>query len=264
MSDEIDHNDLTKLDIDTLQGVLEMEDDVEKADISGLDLYQYSLVDHKFVGCVVDGAIFTDISLESSVWENCSFIGASFKSVDMSHARFRNCQFYDRKKSIGGSFRFSTMNHAEFDACDMTLAELFRCDAHGIAFKKCRMLGANLSEANFSRLFSKTVIRTEAIFQDCNLEQADFAAVNLSQCEIVDCNLTDAVLSQANLFSANMQRSVLVDAVVSGANFGGADLRGCEVDGLNLLDMANYEGLMITHDHAPGLLRTLGIDVYPG
>jgi len=72
------------------------------------------------------------------------------------------------------------------------------------------------------------------------------------------------VLAQANLFSANMQRSVLVDASVFGADFGGADLRGCEVDGLNLLEMANYDGLMITHNHTPGLLRTLGLDVYLG
>jgi len=167
MSEEsapIPDKELEKLDIEALRDALEAGDDIEKVDISGLDLYQDQLADHKFVGCVVDKAVFTDISLENSIWEDCSFIGASFKSVDMADATFKNCQFFDKKNAVGVSFRFSAMNHVRFTECDLTLAEFFRCDAHSIEFKKCRMLGANLSEADFSRSFSKTVIRTEAVF----------------------------------------------------------------------------------------------------
>ena len=252
------------IDIEAFQEMLQSGEDIERVDISGLDIYEHNLSDHTFRNCVANGTIFTDISLEGSQWHDCQMIGTSFKSVEMADAKFHNCLFYDKDKSEGASFRFSTMTGVTFDQCDLTLSELNRCGAFGISFKNCRMLGVNLSEADFSRSFSKTVVRTEASFEMCNLEQADLSGVNLSGCKIVDCNLFKTSLAEANLSGANLQRSALVDVDASGANFSGADLRGCEVDGLNLMSLASFDGMMITHDHTPGLLRELGIDVYPG
>ncbi len=263
MADELD---LTPkiIDLAAFQALLETGEPVERIDISGLDIFDQDLSDHTFRHCIANGAIFTDISLEASAWHDCKLMGTTFKSVEMSYAKFLNCQFYDRAGSKGSDFRFSTMTDATFDQCDLTLSTLNRCDAYDITFKNCRMLGVDLSAADFQRSFSKTVTRTAATFQECNLEQADLSGLKLSGAQLTDCNLYKTALAETDLSGANLQRSALVDIDAAGANLSGADLRGCQVDGLNLMTLASFDGLMITHDHTPGLLRELGIDVYPG
>jgi fluoroquinolone resistance protein len=264
MTEEAVVQDIKRVDLPTFEALLKENDVIERIDISSLDIYDQDLSDHTFQGCVANGAIFTDIPMEGTKWQDCQMIGTTFKSVEMSYAKFHNCTFFDKAASKGSAFRFSTLTGVEFDQCDLTLSELNRCGAYDIAFKNCRMLGINLSAADFSQSFSKTVVRSQATFTDCNLEQADLSGVNLSGCEMLDCNMYRAALAETNLSGANLQRSTLVDVDAVGANMAGADLRGCQVDGLNLMNLAKFDGLMITHDHTPGLLRELGIDVYPG
>jgi hypothetical protein len=46
------------------------------------------------------------------------------------------------------------------------------------------------------------------------------------------------------------------------AKLAGADLRGAEVSGLNVLTLATREGLKITADQQYRLLTAIGIDVH--
>jgi fluoroquinolone resistance protein len=66
----------------------------------------------------------------------------------------------------------------------------------------------------------------------------------------------------ADLEGADLRECDLFQALTAGAKLARADLRGAEVSGLNLADLASVAGMKIAADQQYRLLTALGLDVY--
>ena len=61
---------------------------------------------------------------------------------------------------------------------------------------------------------------------------------------------------------ADLRRCDLTQTMVAGAKFARADVRGAELGGLNVKELATIEGMMVSADQQYGLLSALGLDLY--
>jgi len=124
-------------------------------------------------------------------------------------------------------------------------------------------MAAQFRRAAFHRAFGRKVVRTAAIFRNCNLELAEMAGAGLAGCELSASRLREADLTGADLEGADLTGADLFQAIIDGARLKGADLRGAEVSGLDLRRAASIQDLKINADQQHRLLAAMGLDVYP-
>jgi fluoroquinolone resistance protein len=232
-------------------------------------------------GAVLSDFDWTDADLSECVFEDCRIVDAQLSNTNLSGARFKNCRivrcrvahadlreavfedcgFSDFETKTGLVVAFSEAEQARFVNCDLTFSQFDRSGLYGVEMEDCNLRGARFNRADFSRSFSRNIVRTVAVFRDCNLELAEMAEIRLPGCELARCDLREADLTDADLEGADLSDANLFGTLLSGAKLAGADLRGAEVSGLDLGALASRVGLKINADQQYRLLTALGIDV---
>ena len=69
-------------------------------------------------------------------------------------------------------------------------------------------------------------------------------------------------LVDADLEGADLRECEFFHALTVGVKLARADLRGAEVSGLNLAELATLDGMKISVDQQYRLLTAMGLDVY--
>ena len=216
---------------------------------------------------VVDQAFIDEdwggLDLAGVRFENCHLLRCAFAHADLREASFKNCGFADADGQQGVNFAFARLDEAAFENCNLAHARFEGADIYAARFKDCRLLGARFSRARFFRAFGRSVVRASVTFNDCNLDLADLAGVNLATCDLSDCRFQEADLSGADLEGANLTGGDLFHAILDGAKLAGADLRRAEISGLDLRRLGSSRDMKITVDQQFALLDAMGIDVNP-
>jgi fluoroquinolone resistance protein len=236
---------------------------VANADLSGFEWADADLTDAVFEDCRIEGARFANTVLAGARFKNCRILRCRMAHADLREAAFEDCGFADPETRAGLVVAFSQLDQARFRNCDLTLSQFDRSSLYAIEMVDCNLRGARFHRADFSRAFGRSVVRTEAVLRDCNLELAELAEVRLPGCDLSDSNLREADLTAADLEGANLRNCDFFGAILADAKLASADLRGAEVSGLNLLALASREGLKVTADQQYRLLSALGVDVHP-
>ena len=139
---------------------------------------------------------FDTEKLTSDEYENCTFIGCSFSQHSISTITFRECEFNE-----------CNFNTTLFDNTVLNDVSFVNCKLLGIDFSTCDDLlltlnfkGCNLSFTSFYKLKLKGTI-----FNNSNLQDADFTQAELRNAVFDNCNLKGTVFNQTNLEQADFR-----------------------------------------------------------
>ena len=186
---------------------------------------------------------------ERTVIENARVENANWRDGEAARVEFWNCELQNCVLGPGEAQKWQ-FTDVQFQNCDFSGLICTELDARRCEFTGGQMLGFAANQGRFcDTLFQNTALlraqfrfgRFErARFENCVLRGADFAGADLRNVVFQDCDLRECDFSNAKL--------------------GGADVRGCPVEGLRL-DIAAARGLIIEPMQAAFLAKNLGLDV---
>ncbi len=168
-----------------------------------------------------------------------------FRDEDLRHIRIEGREFERvtlSRVSLNCSV-FSEMHLQDvlIEECDLTRASFERCAFSRVTFRECRLDGVEFAATMTSDLlFERSSLKNSsfrferlgALFNECNLQEADFTEADLSGSRMTGCELR-----AAQMFKANTQGLDLRTNNVSGIQ--SIDhLKGAIVDSYQLLDLA--------------------------
>lgn len=231
-------------------------------DLSHLDFSDADLTDAELIGCTLYDVQLSGVMLQGARLTDCRVVRCRFAHADLREAVFESCSFSDSDGHTGAQFAFSKLDEAQFMKCDLSFARFERSSLYGVEMVTCNVRGGASVHADFARSFGRNVVRCSARLAGCNLELADMTQVRLGDCDLNRSSFREAVLVDANLEGADLRDCDFFQALTVGAKLARADLRGAEVSGLNLSELASLDGMKVTADQQYRLLTAMGLDVY--
>lgn len=155
-----------------------------------------SIEDDKFIlpgmfySCTFHYCDFTEICLDTCVFENCKFFECNFSLLSVKHTRF-----------IDVVFQKSKINGVDFSECDRLITE--------ISFLECRVRNCNFSGLYLKKQnFSHSEI-IESDFINTELRSSDFSHCLLTGTMFHNCNLMKADFSYAKNYTLNPEGNQL-------------------------------------------------------
>lgn len=235
---------------------------IADADISDGPFAEADLAGMRFDSCTLRDVQLSGTCLQDARFVNCRLIRCRFANVDLRDALFDNCRFADDTGYEGVQFAFSQLDQARLVRSDLSFARFDRSTLFGIEMEACNLRGATFYKADFSRTFSRKLVKAAAKIRGCNLELADLSEIRLPGCELSGTSFREAHLLDADLEGADLRGSDLVQALTHGAKLARTDLRDANLAGLCLGDLASIEGMIISADQQFPLLTAMGLEIY--
>jgi fluoroquinolone resistance protein len=251
------------VDPEQLRTKIDQQTPVEAASFTDTGWQDFDGEDARFIGCRFIGTAFTGTRFTAASFTNCQFARCRFSHADLRDTVFEGCDFTDRNDPAGCAFVFTDLRQAKFVKCDLSLCEFSHSDLFSIEMDESTLRGARFQKVDFSHAYSRKVVHTRATFRSCNLDLADLSETRLAECDLTASRLRETDLTRADLTGASLRDCDLFTAILTGTKFAGADLRGAEISGLNLTDLASFQGMKITQAQQHTLLTGIGVDVFP-
>lgn len=236
---------------------------VEHADLSEIDWSD--LVGGVLVArhCVFRDVTFDDAELAGARFEDCTFTNCRFAGSNLTDALFLRSGFFDSETRAGCSFARSDLQGATFESCNLATADFGLASLMDVTFKNCKAAGVDFDGARFGRMMGRKQGPSRVTFIGSMLDMANFSQAKLSDCVLSECSLRQANLWQADLSSADMRGSDLSEAVMTGAILDNANLRDAILFGIDVTRLASFEGVKVSSDQLPDIVRAIGIKVFP-
>ncbi len=178
----------------------------------------------------------TGVAPTATVARTATIAGAHL-SGSLAGARLAALHLQDTE-AVGG-------DHANLDAPKAAFSR--------VAFRDCRLTGAQLSEASLC----------DATFASCRLDLAVLAGATLERVVFADCVLSEATLEQALLRDVRFERCDLTGATLGHIRLQRVELVGCGLAGVRSL--GDLRGARMPWpdlvENAGELAAALGIDV---
>ena len=147
--------------------------------------------------------VFENISLKEAdltclEFDNCKFEGCDFSESNLSYSIFTDCVFSNCNltlcKVVESAFRDTCFGSCKimgvlFDSCMQS--------SISISFKE-----SNLSNSSFFKLKMK-----RTIFEDCILSEVDFSDAILAESSSLNCDLNGSIFNNTNLEKADFRTS---------------------------------------------------------
>src|ERR1700677_2630657 len=247
-----------------LRSKLDGRHTIEGATFADVDWTDLDCENAAFTDCSIEAAQLSNVVFAGAKFLRCRFLRCRFARSDLSDAEFEDCAFTTRDdQPVGCSFVFSDLRRAQFRKCDLSLCQIERSDLFSVEMHQCNLRGARFHKTDFSHAYSRKVIGTRATFLGCNLNFADLAEARLAECDFTGRRLREADLTSADLGDAVLRDCDLFQTVLLDTTLAGADLRGAEISGLNLMTLGSFARMKINQSQQHILLLGLGLDVYP-
>jgi len=247
----------------TLVMPLEPESHVRGEDLSHSRFADLDLTGARFDGCTFTDVRFAGTRFESARFDRCRFVRCQFANVELRDAELVECDFTDDAGHLGAYFSLCRMEQALFTQCDLSFAKVERCDLYCVRLAGCNLRGSAFVRVEFSRSFSRKLVKWGGWMTDCNFEYANLGGLRLREGDLRESRFREAVLQQADLEEADLRDVDLTRATLDGARLARADVRGATLDGLNLQTLSSYDGLVVSARQQFPLLSAMGLDVHP-
>jgi uncharacterized protein YjbI with pentapeptide repeats len=241
--------------------------DFSFADLSGADLGDADLSESKLDGCDLSGC-----SVKGARWEGASLLKTNFSSLNLEAADFSSCtggavRFHGCNLK-GAKFRKVDLFAADFtgailEGADFTEAKLPHADFSGVRAPRIRMDRAEMEcfrgnhGADFSSGSFRGISAKESLWENSNLQGADFLQATMPESRFCEANMKGAHLDRAILVKSVFEDTLLNHAVLTHANllqcsFDRADLSEVKLDGSNLYEAGfwNAKFLRTSWKHA--------------
>lgn len=236
---------------------------VEHADLSAIDWADLDggvlIARH----CTFDAVMFGDAELAGARFEDCSFSRCRFAATNLTDAVFLRCGFFDSETREGCSFSRADLQGATFENCNLATSSFALAGLFDVTFRNCKAAGVDFEGARFGRMLGRKPGPSRAAFVNCMLDMANFTQAQLADCTLTECSLRQANFWQAVLSSADLRGSDLSEAALAGAILDHADLRDSMLFGLDVTRLAGFEGIKVSADQLPDIVRAIGIKVFP-
>lgn len=193
--------------------------------LEAVDLSRLNLAGWMFEGCNVKKANFTGASLEATTWIRCKGGLAEFRACHLTESWIEATDF----------------NNSNFQGATLTDA----------VFARCKLTGANLSEAKTVNLALDGTLLSQARLPGISFRKGRLTGISFEMADLRKCDFRDTVFEDCSLRDANLAE----------CRFDGADLRGADLGGIRLLNAKQFRGATISRDQAGQLLAELGLKV---
>lgn len=246
-----------------LEELLSSGQPVEHADLSAIDWTDLDAGVLVARHCTFSEVMFGEAELAGARFEDCSFSRCRFAATNLTDAVFLRCGFFDGETREGCSFSRADLQGATFENCNLATSGFGLASLFDVTFRNCKAAGADFEGARFSRMLGRKPGPSRAVFTNCMLDMANFSQAQLADCILSECSLRQANMWQAALSSADMRGSDLSEAGMAGAILDHADLRDAVLFGLDVTRLAGFEGIKVSADQLPDIVRAIGIKVFP-
>ncbi len=227
------------------------EQDLSGLDLSGLrlagavftgaDLHHARLASSDCTGAVLTGANLTGAVLEKALVREADLTGARLTGANLEGATLEGADLTDAE-AAGARFSGALAMQAAFHRTNLSGADLSRADLSGADLQEANLEKADLAGATLRGALAAKVRASEATLDGADL--AGFQAVlgaDFSRSRLREVRGNKSVWEQANLEGADFSRAVL-----PGANFSEVRARGCTFSRADLrnarLSEAHLEG----------------------
>lgn len=237
---------------------------VEHADLSAIDWSDLGGGVLVARHCIFKDALFDDSELAGARFEDCTFSKCRFAGANLTDAIFLRCGFFDSETRAGCSFARSDLQGATFENCNLATADFGLASLFDVTFKNCKAAGVDFDGARFGRMLGRKPGPSRVRFLGSLLDMANFSQAKLADCVLSECSLRQANMWQADLSSADLRGSDLSEATTTGAILDNADLREAILFGIDVTRLSSFEGIKVSADQLPDIVRAIGIKVFPG
>lgn len=153
-------------------------------------------------------AIFQDLIVRGSEFEQRHFDECRFQTCDFSEAVFTNCSFSD----------------CHFTNCNLSMMKIPGCQINNCTFEDCKMIGMDWTAAEWRKTRSTKKVNFSTTFTRCTMDYSIFIAMNLVGIKFTTCSLKDVGFESADMQSADfgdsdLERALFADTILNKADF---------------------------------------------
>ena len=213
--------------------------DLGQADLTGAVLNQTMLekailVKADLTESRLSMTILTEADLSGAIlakarMEKCLFQGSIMDQADLSHSFLSGCLL---QKASGQNvvFKGAVMHGSGVMQSVFPQVDFQGADLSGSFFKDSNFTGGVFSHGKLDG----------ALFDSCEMDQADLSRSTARKTRLVKSNLEGADLTAVNLFSGSLRKTRLVEAKLTASNLYGVDFYKAEV-GQTKFEMSNLK-----------------------
>lgn len=136
---------------------------------------------------------FTETSLATADYENCTFSICNFSSTDLSGFSFTEC---------------------EFTGCNLSLTSMTNTMLKDIKFIDCKLVGVHFDKCkdlHFKVHFNSCILNLSSFYK-MKLKNMNFQNSNLHEVDFVDCDLSNASFINCDMAGAVFENTILEKA----------------------------------------------------
>ncbi len=183
-----------------------------------------------------------------------TYSGLEYQHLDLTESTIARLHFeevlFTQLVATGTHCDFLRVEDVRFAGSNLANAAWPNLSCLRTEFISCRMTGFSTLEATFR----------DSVFKDCKVDLAQFYKGKLRGVRFEDCPLTGADFRLADLTEAVFVRCDLSHTDFTGAKLVGADLRGCQIEGMRA-GANELRGAIIDEIQALALVRAMGITI---
>jgi uncharacterized protein YjbI with pentapeptide repeats len=210
--------------------------DLSKGDLSGADLSRADFSMGMFDKVRCDGATFAEAKFDMAKFTKCRLQKTNFKGASAEMAFFS-----------GSNFSEASLREVKFTKCDLSESNLAKADfgesvLRGVIFRdvqapEASFLKADLGgtsvtgKSSFRRAKFISLEGRRSVWQDADLQGADF-----SHADLRDSYFTSANCEEANFFASLLKSSSFMRARLVRTRFVSADLCGADLTRTQIVD----------------------------
>jgi uncharacterized protein YjbI with pentapeptide repeats len=183
-----------------------------------------------------------------------SYSGLEYQQLDVAESIMSRLHFegvvFTQLIATGTQCDYLRVEDVRFAGCNLANAVWPNLSGVRTEFIGCRMTGFATLEATL----------LDTLFRECKVDLAQFYKGKMRGVRFEDCALTGADFRAADVSEAVFVRCDLSQTDFTGARLVGADLRGCQIDGMRA-GSNELRGAIVDEVQALALVRAMGITI---
>ncbi|WP_080506026.1 pentapeptide repeat-containing protein [Halorubrum sp. BV1] len=206
--------------IPAMQEAASKQQTVYEADISGVDLTEFTFPDVEFVDADFRRGRLQNADLTAARFTTCDFGRADLRQADLRHCNLSDSSF--RRADL----REANLQETQFVQADFSNADL----------REATLTRTNLKNASLQNTDLRDVNLDETILEQADLRNANLQKATLSMTNLQHADLREGILSNADISMASMEEVRLDNARLNNADVREAFLQRSSLQDVDLMD----------------------------